>query len=453
MISGMSGAQFAEQLIAAERMGKDQLYKAQKTKYQDQLDAYKLLDRSMDKIISKLEKLENGAFEAKKAEVTGENAAITVSKDAPAGDYEMQVHQLAQAHQLSKSFSSETELLPSSGVLSINVAGKQLDLDMSVLNADGSKTVTSLRDMINQHPDNPGVQASLVRTGGQVELMLTSKETGAASNMSVQMNGADWGMTERRAAQDAQITLNGIDISSASNQLTNVIDGVDIELKQAHSAGQSSMISIKADYEASEQAVEDFVDAVNDLLNQINSLTRSMGAEVLDEDDKDKDKDDKDEDKDDDRPTSVDEDQIGILKGDSTIRTLQGKLRNIVFAEAPNGMRLGDIGIELTRSGKLEIDSDKLTSALKSNPAGLTEMFTAKGGLVDQLETTITPFTKFDGYLDNKKDTLDGQLDRVEDNMDRHNRLMEQRYQIYLGQFTAMESAINEMNSASMLFY
>ncbi|MCL2915037.1 flagellar filament capping protein FliD [Shewanella corallii] len=451
MISGMSGAQFAEQLIAAERMGKDQLYKAKMDKYEDQLDAYKLLDRSMDKIISKLEKLENGSFEAKKADVTGENATVTVSPDSPAGDYELQVHQLAQAHQLSKTFGSETDLLPTSGVLSINVGGKQLDLDMSVLNADGSKTVTSLRDMINDHPDNPGVQASLVRTGGQVELMMTAKETGAASTISVTMDGADWGMTERRAAQDAQITLNGIAISNSSNQLTNVIDGMDIELRQTHAAGESSMISVKADYEASEEAVEDFVDAVNDLLDQINSLTRSMGAEALDEDDKDKDDEDKDDD--DDRPTSVDEDQIGILKGDSTIRNLQSKLRNIVFADAPNGMRLGDIGIELTRSGKLEIDSEKLTDALKNNPAGITEMFTSKGGLVDQLENTIEPFTKFDGYLDNKKDTLDGQIDRVEDNIDRHNRLMEQRYQIYLGQFTAMESAINEMNSASMLFY
>lgn len=451
MISGMSGAQFAEQLIAAERMGKDQLYKAKMDKYEAQLDAYKLLDRSMDKIVSQLEKLEQGSFEAKKAEVTGENASVTVNSDSPAGDYELQVHQLAQAHQLSKSFADENAKLPSTGVLSIEVGGKTLDLDMSVLNADGSKTVTSLRDMINDHPDNPGVQASLVRTGGQVELMLTSKETGAASTMSVTMDGADWGMTERRAAQDAQITLNGISISNSSNQLTNVIDGMDIELKQTHATGESSMISVKADYEASEEAVEDFVDAVNDLLDQINSLTRSMGAEALDEDDSDKD--DKDEDDEDDRPTSVDEDQIGILKGDSTIRTLQDKLRNIVFAESPNGMRLGDIGIELTRSGKLEIDSEKLTDALKNKPSDITEMFTSKGGLVDQLETTIDPFTKFDGYLDNKKDTLDGQIDRVEDNIDRHNRLMEQRYQIYLGQFTAMESAINEMNSASMLFY
>lgn len=45
MISGMSGAQFAQQLISAERAGKDNLYQSSKTGYQKQLDAYTLLDK------------------------------------------------------------------------------------------------------------------------------------------------------------------------------------------------------------------------------------------------------------------------------------------------------------------------------------------------------------------------------------------------------------------------
>ena len=315
-------------------------------------------------------------------------------------------------------------------------------------------TVADLRDAINNHADNPGVQASLVRTGGQVELMMTSKESGAVNSVDVKMDGADWGMTERKAAQDAEVTLNGIDITSSSNYLGNVIDGVSIELNQAHAIGDSSTIKIESDSSSSEQAVEDFVDSFNELMEQINQLTRSMGSSVVDESNKDKEDDDKDKDDDDeDAPSSITEDQLGVLKGDSSLRMLQNSMRNSVFEAAPNGMRLSDVGIEMTRDGKLSIDEDKLSQALKDDPDAIKEMFTASGSYVDRIDTIIDPFTKSSGYLDLKQSNLDKQIDRVEDSMSRHDYQMQQRYQIYLSQFTAMENTINQLNSASALFY
>lgn len=456
MISGMSAATFAEQLISAERMGKDQLYKTSMTKHQSQLDAYEILESSLKKMTSKLEAINGDAFESKTSSISDENASITVESDAPAGSYDLYVKQLAQSHQLSKSFSSETEVLPTTGVLSIQVgpnAADTIDIDMAVLNADGTRTVSDLRDAINNHSDNPGVQASLVRTGGQVELMMTSKESGAAKNIDVKMDGVDWGMTERKAAQDAEVTLNGIDITSSSNYLGNVIDGVSIELNRAHAVGESSSIKIESDSSTSEQAVKDFVESFNDLMDQINQLTRSMGSSVVDEANKDKDKDKDDDEEDEDAPSSITEDQLGVLKGDSSLRMLQNSMRNSVFEAAPNGMRLSDVGIEMNRDGKLNIDEDKLNQALKDDPAAIKEMFTASGSFVDRIDTIIDPFTKSSGYLDLKQNNLDKQIERVEDSMSRHDYQMQQRYQIYLSQFTAMENTINQLNSASALFY
>ena len=80
-------------------------------------------------------------------------------------------------------------------------------------------------------------------------------------------------------------------------------------------------------------------------------------------------------------------------------------------------------------------------------------MFTASGSYVDRIDTIIDPFTKSSGYLDLKQSNLDKQIDRVEDSMSRHDYQMQQRYQIYLSQFTAMENTINQLNSASALFY
>ncbi|GIU14696.1 MULTISPECIES: flagellar filament capping protein FliD [unclassified Shewanella] len=472
MISGMGGATFAEQLIVAERAGKDQIFKSNMTKYEAQLDAYEILERSLNSMSSKLEAIDGDAFESKTSSVSDDSASITVESGAPTGDYDLHIEQLAQAHQLTKSFASEDALLPTTGVINIQLGSDPADsisLDMSALNADGTATVKDITGMINSHPGNPGVQASLVRTGGQVELMLSSKETGAANNISVTMDpmdgsGAkDWGMVERRAAQDAKVNLNGMDITSSSNNLANVIDGVSIELNKAHKPGESSNIKIESDTDASEQAIEDFVDIFNDLMDEINKLTRSMGSEALDElNEENADKDDnsdeetdedKEDDEDDDSNSSITEDQLGVLKGDSSIRMLQQNMRDVIFNTAPNGMRLSDIGVEFGRDGKLDIDSEKLSKALKDDPNAVQDMFTDSGSYVDKLDKIIDPFTKFQGSMDLKKDNLEMQIERVETSMDNHDRQMEQRYQIYLAQFTAMEATISQLQSSSSLFY
>lgn len=449
MISGMNAAQFAQQLIGADRAGKDTLYKGKLTASKTQLDAYTLLENNMKKMATKLSEMGGNATKGKIATVTGENATATVKSDAPKGNYDLSVHKLAQAHQLTKTYASENELLPASGVISIQVGSdptKRMEIDLATVNGGAAISVSQLRDVINKQVGNPGVQASLVRTGNQIEFMLSSKESGVANQVKVEFNGADWGMTERRAAQDAELTLNGIDITSSSNYLENVVDGVSLELVKVHAAGESSMIKVTDDFEANKKTVKDFVDSFNSLMTQINQLTRSMGVKTSDSSSSDKDKDKED------KTTAVSEAQIGVLKGDTSIRLLQSKLRDSVFTTASNGMRLSDIGIEIGRDGKLKIDDAKLTDSFKSDPEKVQAMFTGEGSYVKNVEKTLKPFTQFNGYIDQKQEALNKQIKSVNDSMDRHNYQMNQKYQIYLTQFTAMESTINQFNSASQLF-
>lgn len=449
MISGMSAAQFSEQLIMVERAGKDALYKNNLNTYNAKLDAYKLLEKSMDKLTAKLTSFDTEAFKGKTSSVSDDKASVTVTADAPKGNYELHIEQLAQAQQLTKSYASEDELLPASGVFSIQLGSdpaQRLEIDLATVNSGAPMTVAQLRDVINKHPDNPGMQASLVRTGGQVELMMSATESGVANSLTVELDGVDFGMTERRAAQDAKLSLNGIDITSSSNYLENVVDGVSLELTSTHAVGESSWVKIEEDFEGTQDAVKDFVEAFNTMLQQINQLTRSMGSSVIEEDNN-TDKDDEDE-----VATTVKEGQIGVLKGDASIRQLQSQMRDSIFASAPNGMRLSDIGIELDRYGKLKVDETKLTDALKGDASAIEAMFTDAGSYVDRLETVMKPFNDFQGLMDLKKDTLDGQIDRVNENMERHDYHMQQRYQIYLAQFTAMEATINQLSAASGLF-
>ncbi|MCL1126508.1 flagellar filament capping protein FliD [Shewanella surugensis] len=463
MISGMSSAQFSEQLVAADRMGKDQLYSNKLSSSNLKLDAYKMLETSLDKISSKLGKIDGESFEKKTASISDDNASITVDPSAPKGNYDLYVEQLAQAQQLSATFDSEDALLSgsewTSGTFSIQVGSDVTDivtLDLADLNADGTMTVADLRDKINSHSDNPGVTASLMRTGDDVKLLLTSNDSGVDNTLDVKLGGSAYVMDEPRVAQDAKIKLNGVSITSSSNYLEDVIDGISIELNQAHEVGKSSTIKVESDFESSKDSVTDFVDSFNEFMDKLNQLTRSMGTTVLDETSStssSSSSDDNDDEEDEFKTTAVSEDQIGALKGDSSLRMLQSNMRNVMFQTAPNGMRLADIGIEINRSGKLDIDKDKLSEALKNDPDAVKAMFSDTDSYVDQLEAITKPFTQTAGLLDMKEDNLTTQIKRIEDDMSQHDYRMKQKYNIYLAQFTAMEATINSLSAASSLFY
>ncbi|BDM62707.1 lateral flagellar hook-associated protein 2 [Shewanella sp. NFH-SH190041] len=438
MINGMSAAQFAQKLVQVERQAKDKLFNEQKHQQEAKIDAYRTLGSALSDVTSSLSNFSNKELQAKKADVTGDSIAVTVADGVPAANYKVEVKQLAQAQQLSKEFDNEKAPLPSSGVLHIEIDSKTIELDLAQVNSGGTKTVADLRDIINDHKDNPGVRACLVRTGSKVEFMLTADEPGLKHAMKITMGGKDWGMVERAKAQDAEITLNGIKITSDKNQLTNVIDGMNIELKKADEPGKSSMVSVQADTDTTEKNVSGFVDSINALLDKINSLTVSKKPD----DDGNKNK----------NHAYMAQDKIGILAGDASIRSLQQKVRNLAFQKAPNGMRLSDIGIELNRYGQFSVNKTKLNDVMKNTPELLDKVLGGKTGLVDQLKTTLKPFTKFDGYVHMKKDDLNNQLDSLNDQIDSYNTFMNNRYQIYLKQFTAMEQTIGELSKASGLF-
>ncbi|MBM7071516.1 flagellar filament capping protein FliD [Shewanella sp. 202IG2-18] len=431
--AGFIPSQISRDFVNAERGQKDQLFASNLQSYQKQLNAYNALERNLDSLADKLSAIGGDNFAAKSSSVIGDEISATVGTDAPEGTYNVVVSQLAQAEQITKTFTAEDEILPTTGVLNIQLGADPADaisIDLSVVNAAGTETVADLKDMINQHPDNPGVQASLVRTGSSVELMMTSKDSGATNTLAITLDGASWGTTQRQAPKDALFTINGVSITSDTNFVENVIDGISIELDSIHDSGESSVIKIEADSETAQMAVQEFVDAYNELQDQIQSLTRGRGSAA----------------------TDSESDTVGSLNGDASIRMLEGRLKNTLFESAPSGQRLSDIGIELDRYGKLTVDDAELSNALRDDASAVEALFTDDDGYIDKLEDVLDPFIEFNGFIDQRQSSLQARTDRVEQDMERFDAQMEQRYQLLLAQFTAAESAITQLSSASSLF-
>lgn len=420
---GINPGQLASQYTQIERASKDQLLNTKSTKFSNQIKAFDGLKSNLSSFYDSLKdslKAESSLF-ANSAKVSDESALnITASGTAASGEYDIFVEQLAQAHQVALSF-DPAKTLTTDGELNIDLAGSAFSVDFASLGAGAS--LSDVANAINSHVDNTGVKASLVRSGNETFLTLTSKESGAANQITVNFtpgadaNGSDISNAintkqDLTLGQDAIVKLganSALTITSASNTLDNVIDGVTLNLTKAQTTGDQPVhISVNQDQDASKENIQKFVD-------QFNSLTNSITSNES-------------------------------LKRDNMASGLARSLRND-FQGTFEGKTLYSVGIEFDRSGNLKIDSKRLEAAMASDPEKLTAMLSGPDGLLSKLETRVEPYTKSYGLINDKKDTLQSSLDIVVRQQKSHNTSMEQVYQRYLSQFTQMQQTIAKLES------
>jgi flagellar hook-associated protein 2 len=99
--------------------------------------------------------------------------------------------------------------------------------------------------------------------------------------------------------------------------------------------------------------------------------------------------------------------QAAIFQGDSTIRTLQSELRNMLGASV-NGTSgalttLTQLGIAFQKDGSLAVDSAKLSTAMTNFPNDIASLFASVGNGTDSLVSykTATASTKPGNYAVN----------------------------------------------------
>lgn len=430
---------FVSQLVAAERAPMDALLKSQKANFQRQLDAYNAISKKIQSFRDALLDLKKAdSFTAFKTSTSADGyAQVTASAGAAAGVYSIHVNQLASAHQVSLDFSDESWVAPSSGALDIDLGGESFSIDFSGLPAGA--TLTDLRSAINQASDNPGVKATLVRTGSSVKLLLTSENTGAANTIGLNttVGAADPQMTELETAvagaveispaQDAEITLgtgSPITITSGSNELDDVIGGLNITLTKAHAdpAGQLQ-ITVEKDDEAVREQLDSFVKEYNGLIDTLKKYT-AQGEDG----------------------------SRAVLSGDSTSRLLQLRLRS-EFNNLAGGLTLGALGIEADSSGKLSIDDAKLGNFIGQNPDGLTNALSGSTGLMASLDTILKPYVfGSNAALKARSNSMQSSLERISERQAQLDTRMGQIFNRYLTQFTNMQNLVTQMQQTSSMF-
>jgi flagellar hook-associated protein 2 len=242
------------------------------------------------------------------------------------------------------------------------------------------ETLSQLADYINT--SNLGVTASVINDANGVRLSLLSNTAGQPGSITITDNtiaGLNFNTT---AGSNAELTVDGVPVSSTSNTVTGVIPGVTLNLASAAS-DTPVQITVSADTTQITSAINAFVSAYNTVIQNINTQF------TVD-------------------PTTNTE---GPLGSDSSLRSLQSSLLADVTSSITGNsgfINLATLGIDLNNDGTLTVNQTatdihpSLSNVLATNPGAVQEFFRNASG---------TGFANnFSADLNNLIDPTDGVL-------------------------------------------
>ncbi|NOG31195.1 flagellar filament capping protein FliD [Halomonas sp. TBZ9] len=438
--SGLDLSGLLDQLNDAER-GKLAPITRQQEQQEAKISAYGKLESALNSLNDAVDALSKPSlYESLSASVRGDEITATTDATALPGSYSITVDTLATRGTLASVGvdDAEAKISGASEQTLTFVFGEETNTDAkadTTVTIAANSSLEDIRDAINADADS-GVDASVIFDGSQYRLALSSRDTGADASISgFSFSGtdpaplvADTG-SAAKLGTDASLTVNGVAITSANNQIEGAIQGVTLDLNALNiGAGEtaSSTVNVERNTLKIRESVGDFVEAFNGLKETIGTLTSFNG----------------------DRETA------GELVGDSTVRTIEGRLRSVLGSGVAGGefSTLSQLGITLQRDGTLEMDDDTISNLAKNQPDALGNFFAgAEGnnGLGDLLGTAIDQLTGKNGTLGIAISGAENRIESLNTRYERAELSIERTIERYRVQFGQLDSMIAQMNQTS----
>ncbi|MBL1269210.1 MAG: flagellar filament capping protein FliD [Halomonas sp.] len=426
--SGLDLNGLLDQLQTAEEKKLVPIAARQETQ-QTKISAYGQLQSALSQFQTAADALNDSAlYESLSTNVGGSAITATADAEAQPGSYNVTVDTLATRGTLA-----------SEGVAAADEAITAADQKLTLNFADGStqeiniasgSTLEDIRDTINATED-AGVNATIINDGTNFRLALSSSETGAdASIADFSFDGtapfaADTANT-LQSGTDAALTVNGIDITSSTNQVEGAIQGVTLNLEEE---GDSTVV-VEQNTRAVREAVSSFVEAYNGLKDKIGDLT-SFNFETG---------------------------EAGELLGDSTVRAVESSLRGVLGGAVEGELSLlSDIGISHKYDSglgysKLEVDQDKLDDAIANNQDALATFFagdTDEAGMAGQINTAVEQLLSPNGRVEGAISGAETLKASLVEQYTRMEQSIEQTISRYRSQFGQLDGMIAQMNQTS----
>ncbi|MDE2478290.1 MAG: flagellar filament capping protein FliD [Betaproteobacteria bacterium] len=389
LVSGIDVQSLVTQLSAAYQRPIT-LLQNQEQSYQTTLSAWGTVQSALSTLQTAVSSLQ-AVTQVNNRTVTLSNSAAvsaSVASDAPLASYSLSNIVLAQSENLySQDFASAANSTVGTGTLQIQV-GSGTATAVTIDNSNN--TLNGIAAAINNA--KAGVSAAVVYDGTGYRLTLTGSNTGAANAFTVGVSGATGslaslayssgtgasGLTESQGASNAQVTINGLPITSASNTVSGAIPGVTLNLLQASG---SSTLQVGNDSATFVTSVQAFASAYNTAMSALNAVSAYGGS-----------------------ASSGASGGSGPLIGNAAIQGLRTQLMNLISGQAQGTVSgsaytsLGSVGLNLATDGTLQLDTNLLSSALSDNYQQVTGLFGQVG----------TPSNASVGFVSTTTDTQPG---------------------------------------------
>jgi flagellar hook-associated protein 2 len=385
---------------------------------------------------------------------------VTAASTAPAGNYSVQVKQLATSSKIAlQSVAGGNAATFNSGTLTISGGSSSFDVDITASN----NTLAGMRDAINEAGKTSGVSATIISDDSGSRLVLSSTKSGAGNDIQIVANednvtAGDNSLTSQAfsptvdpgnadafvppssttgaggvitKAQSSKISIDGLDLVRDTNRITDALEGVTLDLVTAQSAtdltdGKTLSVTVGVDKGGVKTNLQKFVDAYNALIGTTSQLTAVV-------------------------PVDGGNPVTGPLLGDSSIRSVLSSLRNeMVKMTGEGGVRaLADLGITTEKDGKLKLDDTKLTKALDGNFDQVAGYLAGDNGLMGRLSKSVGAYVGTTGVLKQRTDALQATKVSVDEQRTSLNKRVESLQNRLYAQYNAMDSLVSRLQKTS----
>lgn len=219
-----------------------------------------------------------GVFSSRSLQISGEGLTGTVQENAPIGNYQINVLQLAQAQQNTGNWLNATESSFQTGENVFSITTAQGTYTFTVNVEESMNNLQVLEEMAAQiNETGIGIQAEVEVQGNQARLVLTG-QMGEENAFNIQDITGNLVQTSgiqnvTQAAQNLVYEFNGVRMENETNEI-NMIQGVNLE------ASQTGEYTVTVNYNAQEiqQAAENFVNTFNQVYSYAQNLAQNSPA-------------------------------------------------------------------------------------------------------------------------------------------------------------------------------
>lgn len=441
--SGIDIKGLAQGLVDAEKTPKKERIDAKIAQSEAKITGYGAVKYALSELKTAFGKL-NDASDFSSIQPSNTQPAafgVTASTTAEAGSYSIEVLQTALAQRTASSnFADRATPL---NVVSPATTGTAFNLNLTVGGmSKGAINVTNptpagMVSAINGA--KLGVTAQLINTGNGYNVVITG-DTGASQAFSLTSDdgsgtavpGVQFA-TPLQTATNASFKVNGLAVSRSSNTVTDVIDGVTLDL-YANTTG-AARLDLNRDTASIKDNIKGLVTAYNDFDESLKVLG--------------------------DRSSEVEE-FGGVLAGESLLESVRTQVRAMVTNNSStpgtNIKAARDVGLSIDRYGKLSLNEGKLDTALQNNFGEVSTLFSAgtnnksiyspaPAGLAGDAINKIEKMLLSTGIIETQSANATTKIAKYKEELATLEDRMEKLLNRYMSQFSVMESIVGNSNS------